>query len=102
MRGPPTYIRGVMEKPNRLSGEYDRKGWDIPTKFVVDVDGVCWMNMAHGDPVQLTHCIELIQDMESEGHEELANKVRVAIGQQAEEPLWARTARQHGWTPPKK
>jgi hypothetical protein len=88
------------KEPFRLTGEYDNRGWDIPTEFCVDADGCCFMKMAHGDAVRPVSCQALLEDIEKEGDEDTANKVRLAIGQPLEEPLWARTARKHGWTPP--
>jgi len=92
---------GEPKLPILLEDEYDNRGWDIPTKYGVDSDFICWMNMAHGDACQPTTVQSLVEDMDKEGHEEKANVVRALCGVPLPEPKWMQQARAAGWTPPR-
>ncbi len=93
--------RKRVVKPLKTFGQYDNRGWDIPTRYAVDAEDQCWMDNAHGFPLEPTEAAVLLADMEAEGAEMLANIVRTALGLKEEEPQWMRQARAAGWTPPK-
>lgn len=94
--GDPIEIVPVL--PFKAKGKLWHMGWDIPTAWVIDGAGQCWMNDAHG------HCLYLVPNeiliREAENGDD-RNHIRKTLGLPLEEPEWMKLAKAAGWQPPK-
>lgn len=87
-------------EPFKMNGKIWIHGWDIPLKFVVDAENICWINDAHGGPLEPCNSETLIAEAENDS-EKLANEIRTVLGLENPVPSWMKQALAHGWTPPK-
>ncbi len=88
---------GAPTLPLKTRGSIEHRGWDIPTRYAIDADGVCWMDNAHGHPLSRTTGDRLIANAEDESRR---NAIRSALGIEFPMPEWAQIAKRAGWTPP--
>jgi len=94
---PLEFEGGVPALPLRVHGELWSTGWDIPTRYAIDREGACWMDNAHGYPLQQVNEERLIGAPE---HEHERNEIRRALGVELPMPEWAATAIRAGFQPP--
>jgi hypothetical protein len=87
----------IPKLPLKKTGEIWTTGWDIPTKYAIDADNQCWMDDAHGHPLEPTSKENLISQPELE---EEQNKIRKVLDLEILMPQWAQTAISQGFTPP--
>lgn len=92
-------VEKVPALPLKKTGEILHRGWDIPTRWVIDGDGQCWMDGAHGGSLNPVSLRSLIGTTETEDDQ---NLILGILGLPLEEPGWMKQARAAGWTPPKK
>lgn len=83
--------------PVKKHGKLWHEGWDIPTRYVIDANGQCWMDNAHGHALCKVAQEALVHVAESE---EGQNELRRVLGLEVPMPAWARTALRAGWKPP--
>lgn len=86
--------------PLRFWSECKHQGWDIPTQTVMDADGQCWADNAHGHALTRCGVQDLLNLYETEGHFEVSDRIRALCGRKPGLPDWVRSARANGWTPP--
>jgi hypothetical protein len=89
----------VPALPLRGNGLLWSTGWDIPTRWAIDAEGRCWMDNAHGHPLEVVDPKALIGDAEQESDK---NHIRKLLGMEIPMPEWQRLAIAAGWTPPTK
>lgn len=87
----------VPALPLRERGAFRHEGWDIPTRWAIDANGVCWMDNAHGHPLGIVKPQILLGGCEREGERRRLQKV---LGLPVDRPSWVKTALHYGWTPP--
>lgn len=92
--------------PLKASGHYYIVGWDGPTYWAVDGEGVFWEDNGHGFPLEpfvrydlglgsRKYKIEVIHS-----HPEIQDALVAAWGFKQPMPSWIRAALYHKWTPP--
>jgi hypothetical protein len=60
----PLKFNGEPSLPLKASGEMWHRGWDIPTRWAIDANNQCWMDNAHGHPLELVTADTLIGNAE--------------------------------------
>lgn len=56
-------------------GELYSTGWDIPTRWAIDANKVCWMDDAHGHPLEKISSQELLCEAEQEVDKNMLRKL---------------------------
>lgn len=87
----------VPKLPLKMKGKLWHTGWDIETKFAIDADDTCWMDNAHGHPLEPCLLRALLSCCDEESQRD---EIREVLGMPPEEPGWAQSARSKGWIPP--
>ena len=87
--------------PFKAQGELNHLGWDIPTQYILDANGQCWKDSAHGGGVSQCTPEQLVATAADMG-EGTQNVLRGILGLPYPEPDWMRIARANGWVPPTK
>ena len=62
--------------PLRYHGKLWHAGWDIPTRYAVDANGVPWMDNAHGHPLEQTTWHTLIINAEHDADIKLLQRLK--------------------------
>ena len=68
---------GLPVLPIKLYGELWHSGWDIPTRYAIDVNNKCWKDGAHGGFVTPCTVDELLGEAEDE---QAKNTIRRVLG----------------------
>lgn len=84
--------------PLRFYGELWHTGWDIPTIWAIDADGMAYMDNGHGHALQSVTAHTLIAACEED---EEKRRMQKRLGLPVDLPEWQRLAIANGWTPPK-
>lgn len=92
--------KSVPVFPIKAQGSLRHLGWDISTQWAIDATGQCWMDGAHGGPVEKVTPEQLIAEARDEG-EVKQEMFRNLLGLPHPEPSWMALARAAGWVPPK-
>lgn len=89
---------GLPTLPMKGHGLAWHEGWDIPTRWAIDGADRCWMDNAHGHPLEPISVKDLLNYMaDCEGQRQ---KIRAILQLKPEMPTWMRAALGAGWTPP--
>jgi len=83
--------------PLRTHGELKHIGWELPTVYAIDALGRCYMSNSHNSIMILINELNLVEVAETEDSK---NRIRHVLGKKPVYPQWAKTAQEHGWTPP--
>lgn len=84
--------------PLKVRGNIRHLGWEIPTMWAVDAEGICWMNDGFGSPMKPCTSTDLLKMAEQDevSHGLIANALGIP-----HVPAWQVKALAAGWRPPK-
>lgn len=89
--------KGAPTLPLRERGEFHHEGWDIPTRWAIDGNGICWMDDAHGHALGRVSPRVLLAECSNEAEK---RRLQGVLGLPIDRPSWVLTALRYGWTPP--
>jgi len=78
-------------------GNLDHVCWDISTMYAIDANKNCWMDNAHGHPMEIVSAGDLLAEAKDE-HDRI--EIREILGLKPEMPRWMKDALANKWTPP--
>ena len=87
----------VPALPIKGHGEIEHMGWDIPTRWAIDSENICWMDGAHGGSLHPVSRKTLLSETDEYSDKKTISEL---LGVKFREPEWAVIARRNGWLPP--
>lgn len=88
-------------EPLKAYGVIDHLGWDIPSYWAIDANGVVYANLtAHGRVMEKSSLSKVLRSARLGRADAAETMIRKALNMKPAPPEWMRLALRFGWTPP--